>query len=131
MLFRSATISVNDDALGTESLTLSGADAASFEIVGSDLRLIAGTLLDFETNSSFDVTVNVDDAAIPGNPDDSIIYSVVINDVNEAPTVTLTPVVANLDEDADTSSPIVVATITVNDDALGTESLTMSGADAA
>ena len=52
-----ATIAVSDDALGTNALTLSGADAASFEIVGSELRLKAGTSLDFETQGSYDVTV--------------------------------------------------------------------------
>ena len=42
-------------------LTLVGADAADFEIVGTELRLKAGTVLDFETKTSFDVTVEVDD----------------------------------------------------------------------
>ena len=81
-----ATITITDDALGTETLTLSGADATLFEIVGSDLRLIAGAALDFETNPVLDVTVNVDDAAIPGAPDDFATYFVMINNVNEAPT---------------------------------------------
>ena len=128
-----ATISVTDDALGTETLTLSGADLrllACFEIVGNDLRLISGASLDFETNPTLDVTVNVDDAAIPGTPEDSASHSINVIDANEPPTISLTPVVANLAEDADTSSPIVVATISVTDDALGTETLTLSGADA-
>ena len=63
-----ADIVITDDALGTNNLTLAGADAASFEIVGSELRLKAGTALNFETKASFDVTVQVDDAAIPGSP---------------------------------------------------------------
>ena len=39
-----ADIVVTDDALGTETLTLSGADAASFEIVGNELLLQAGVV---------------------------------------------------------------------------------------
>ena len=101
-----------------------------FEIVGNDLRLISGASLDFETNPTLDVTVNVDDAAIPGTPEDSASHSINVIDANEPPTISLTPGVANLAEDADTSSPIVVATISVTDDALGTETLTLSGADA-
>jgi hypothetical protein len=34
---------VTDDALGTNALTLSGADAALFEIDGTELYLRAGT----------------------------------------------------------------------------------------
>ena len=37
-----ADIVTTDDALGTNNLTLGGADAALFEIVGTELRLIAG-----------------------------------------------------------------------------------------
>ena len=40
---------MTDDALGTNTLALTGADAAAFEIVGSELFLKAGTVLDFET----------------------------------------------------------------------------------
>ena len=125
-----ANIVVTDDALGSETLSLSGADAGLFEIVGSELRIAAGSALDFETNPSLDVTVNVDDTSIPGSPDGFDSYSITINDANEAPTVTATPVLTSLDEDADTSSAIVVATIVVSDDALGTESLSLSGTDA-
>ena len=43
---------ITDDALGTNTLSLSGADAALFEIVGgTELHLRAGTTLDFETQS--------------------------------------------------------------------------------
>ena len=79
-----ATISVTDDALGSANLSLSGDDAAYFEIVGSDLRVKAGTVFDFETNPSLDVTVNVDDPALAGSPEDSDSYSLTINDVTEA-----------------------------------------------
>ena len=54
---------------------------------------------------------------------------VTVTNVNEAPTVTLTNLLANLAEDSDTSSPIKIADIVVTDDALGTNNLTLGGAD--
>ena len=54
-----------------------------------------------------------------------------ITDVNEVPTVSLTNLVNTLAEDADTSTAIKIADIVISDDALGTNSLTLSGADAA
>ena len=126
-----ADITLSDDGLGTNNLTLAGADAASFEIVGSELRLKAGTALDFETKASFDVTVQVDDAAIPGTPDDTALHTLNITDVNEVPTVSLTNLVNNLTEDTDTSAAIKIADIVITDDALGTNNLTLAGADAA
>ena len=40
---------------------MTGADAGSFEVDGTGLYLKAGTTLDFETKTSYSVTVNVDD----------------------------------------------------------------------
>ena len=81
-----ADISVSDDALGTNDLILSGADAGSFEIIGNELFLKAGTALDFESKTAFDVTVQADDASVGGTPDASASLSVGVTDVNEAPT---------------------------------------------
>lgn len=64
-----ADIVVTDDALGTNALSLSGADAALFEIVGLELFLKAGTVLDFVANPALDVTVSVDDLAVGATPD--------------------------------------------------------------
>ncbi|EMI21354.1 vcbs repeat-containing protein [Rhodopirellula maiorica SM1] len=125
-------IVIADDGNGTNVLSLTGDDANMFEIVGgNELHLKAGVSLDFETNPSLDVTVHVDDAQIGVASEDSDGLSIAISDINEAPTVTLTPVVTTLGENADTSSAIIVATITVDDDALGSETLTVSGTDAA
>jgi hypothetical protein len=83
-----ADILVTDDALGTNVLSLSGADAALFEIVGADLRLITGAVLDFETQPILDVTVEVDDSTLGGDPDDSAALAISITDVDDtAPTV--------------------------------------------
>ncbi len=126
-----ADIVVTDDALGTNTLSLSGTDAASFEIDGTELYLKANTSLDHESKSQFDVTVVVDDTSVGTTPDATTTHSLAINDVNEAPTVSLTNVVSDLDEDADTSSRRKIADIVVTDDALGTNTLSLSGTDAA
>ncbi|NLG99481.1 MAG: cadherin-like domain-containing protein, partial [Chloroflexi bacterium] len=83
-----AEIVVTDDDLGTNTLALSGADAALFEIMGSELRLKAGTVLDFETKPVLNVTVEVSDLTLGGTPDDSETLTINITDVNEAPVIT-------------------------------------------
>ena len=125
-----ADIVVTDDAIGTNTLSLSGTDASSFEIDGTELYLKAGTSLDYESKSQFDVTVVVDDTSVGSTPDATTAHSLAINDVNEAPTVSLTNVVSSLDEDTDTSSRRKIADIVVTDDALGTNTLSLSGTDA-
>ena len=67
-----ARIILTDDVLGTNELTLSGDDADHFTIVDDDLMLRAGVLLDYETQSSLNVTVEVDDASVGASPDDRI-----------------------------------------------------------
>jgi len=61
-----ADIAVTDDGLGTNVVTLTGPDAASFEIVGTALCLKAGVRLDAATKPSFAVTVSVADPSLPG-----------------------------------------------------------------
>ena len=124
-----ADIVVTDDALGTTVLTLSGTDASDFVIVGTELHVRAGTILDFETKNSYDVTVNVDDPALGTGVEDSVDFTLIVNDVNEPPTVALINTIS-LDENTDTTSSIKVADIVVTDDALGSETLILSGTDA-
>ncbi|MBE2320597.1 SdiA-regulated domain-containing protein [Solirubrobacter sp. CPCC 204708] len=61
-----ADIVVSDDAQGTNTLSVTGADAAAFEIDGGALYLKAGTPLD---RTSFSVAVAVDDATVGTTPD--------------------------------------------------------------
>lgn len=82
---RIATINVADDALGTETLSLTGADAAFFEFQGLEVHLKAGTILDFETKPFYDVTVAADDTSIPGNPDSTLNLRLQLLDVFEPP----------------------------------------------
>ncbi|MBL9182606.1 MAG: lamin tail domain-containing protein [Verrucomicrobiaceae bacterium] len=64
-----ADIVVIDDGLGANSLSLSGADAASFQLTGSALYLKSGVVLDFETKTSYAVTINADDTTVGTTPD--------------------------------------------------------------
>ncbi len=126
-----ADISITDDALGTNSLSLSGADADIFEIFDNDLYVKAGTVLDFETKSSYAVTVAVDDLTVGNTPDATTNFTLGITDVNEAPTaVTLTNSVTSLAENTNTAARLKVADISITDDVLGTNNLSLSGADA-
>jgi ELWxxDGT repeat protein len=79
-----ADIAITDDALGTNTLSVSGTDAASFEILNNALYVKAGVALDYEAQTSYSVTVNVDDASLGSNPDASTNYTLSVSDVNEA-----------------------------------------------
>ena len=57
-----ADIAITDVDGGANNLSLSGADAGLFRLIGQTLWLKAGALLDFETNPRLDVRVNVNDA---------------------------------------------------------------------
>ncbi|MGM3114920.1 hypothetical protein ACS2TL_27020, partial [Bacillus cereus group sp. BC326] len=89
-----------------------GADAAFFEVVGSELRLKAGTALNFEAKSSYAVTVNVADLSIPGSTPVTANYTLTVTDVNEAPTaVALNNQLATRAENSPSGSAVKVADI--------------------
>ncbi|MFN6103468.1 MAG: ELWxxDGT repeat protein, partial [Planctomycetaceae bacterium] len=72
---RLADVSITDDGLGTNTFSLSGADASVFEVVAGQLRLKAGTVLNYATKKTYSVTVNVDDTTVGGTPDASVNYT--------------------------------------------------------
>lgn len=118
------TISVTDDTLGTNTLSLSGTDAAFFEIDGTDLRLIAGVTLDLETKPSYSVTVNVDDNTLGSNPDASTSFTLNLTNVNEPPTVA--DQMFSVAENSDNGTS--VGTVMAGDpDALDTRTYSFSG----
>ncbi|MFB2646090.1 hypothetical protein ACE09Y_07425, partial [Raphidiopsis sp. BLCC-F218] len=90
-----ADINITDDALGTETITLTGADATSFEILNNALYIKAGTKLDYETKNSYNITVNVDDPVVGNNPDASVPFTLSIiqapKNVRDSQLVTGTP----------------------------------------
>jgi hypothetical protein len=128
---RVADILVTDDALGINTLSLSGPDASIFRFVGSQLFLRAGTKLDYEARTTYSVTVTASDPTLIGSIPVTARYAISITDVNEAPTtITLTHVVAGLSENTNTVPRIRVADILVTDDALANNTLSLSGPDA-
>ena len=69
-----ADIAITDDGLGTNGVSVTGADASFFEADLTGLYIKSGTVLDFETKSSYSITVNVDDATV-GNTPDAVSYT--------------------------------------------------------
>ena len=68
-------INLFDDGLGANNLTLSGPDAHRFELVsqsstGFRIYFKAGTVPDYETQSSYTVTVSIDDPSIGDGPEE-------------------------------------------------------------
>jgi Cadherin-like domain/Domain of unknown function (DUF4114) len=101
-----ADVVVTDDNLGTNVLSLSGADAANFELAGNALFIKAGTTLDFETKAGFNVTVSVNDAAVGATPDASADFALALTNVNEAPVGSPTTVLPNTVQ----ASPVNIST---------------------
>ncbi|WP_265594706.1 lamin tail domain-containing protein [Haloferula sp. BvORR071] len=69
---------VSDDGLGTNTLTIGGPDAAFFQITGSSLYLKPGTILDFETKTSYSITISVDDTTLGATPDATTSYTLAV-----------------------------------------------------
>jgi hypothetical protein len=127
-----ADIVITDDASGSNTISLSGADAASFEVSGNALFLKAGTALNFEAKASYAVTVSASDPSLPGSTPVTAAFSLTVSDLNEAPSaLTLANTVSSLAENSSTASRIKVADIVIADDASGSNTISLSGADAA
>jgi hypothetical protein len=78
-----ADVVVTDDALGNNTLALSGPDAGSFEIDGRAIYLKAGLTLNYEAKTSYLVAVNVVDNSLIGSIPLSASYALAITDVPE------------------------------------------------
>jgi hypothetical protein len=103
-----ATIQIIDDAFGSATLTLSGPDAAMFQISGGNLELIAGITLSAAANPLLEVTVWVDDTSIPGSPDDAAYLSLnVVDTIAPAPDTQPPDDTQNTTDDTDTDSSSV------------------------
>ena len=126
-----ADISISDDAIGSNTISLLGADAANFEVDGNGLYLKAGVELNYESKSAYGLTISVRDNTISGSTAVSTAYSLAVTDQNEAPTaVALNITRASLPENTSTNSRIKVADIGISDDALGSNTISLLGADA-
>lgn len=80
-----ANLRIADDALGRNTLGLSGVDATAFDLIDGALYLKAGTLLDYEQQAQYRVTVEATDLALVGSSAVTAHFALSVNDVNEAP----------------------------------------------
>jgi hypothetical protein len=81
-----AEITISDDELGTNLLSLAGADAQAFELVGNALYLKAGASLNYEgSQNTYSLQVQVSDSSLAGSIPIAKPYSLAISNVNEAP----------------------------------------------
>ncbi len=125
-----SAISATDANSGdTLSYTLSGADASSFSIVSTSGQLRTKTALDYETKSSYTVTITVSDGSLT----DSITVTINITDVDEnrapvftAGTTTTRSIAENTAADTNIGSAISATDANSGD----TLTYTLSGADA-
>ena len=121
-------IKVTDDTFGSNSISLSGRDAESFEIVGSALYLKAGIALNFEEKSGLEVTVNADDIGTSASFSVSYGYTLVVTNVNETPFIT-SDAIATVEENA--PLPTVIYDANASDvDAGTTLNYSLTGTDA-
>jgi len=72
-------LTVADDGLGTNTLSLSGADANSFELDGSTLYLKSGIRLNHITKPSYHVTISAVDSTIINCPLVALEYSLTVS----------------------------------------------------
>ena len=80
-----AVVAIDADTGDTLTYTLSGDDAASFSIISTSGQLQTKAALDFETKSSYTVTVSVAD---DNDGSDSIDVTISVTDANDAPVFT-------------------------------------------
>ena len=125
-----SAISATDANSGdTLTYTLSGADASSFSIVSTSGQLRTKAALDYETKSSYTVTITVSDGSLT----DSITVTINITDVDEnrapvftAGTTTTRSIAENTAADTNIGSAISATDANSGD----TLTYTLSGADA-
>ncbi|SVB74630.1 uncharacterized protein METZ01_LOCUS227484, partial [marine metagenome] len=78
-------LSITDpDFTANVTYTLSGTDAASFEIVDGQLKLKDSVTADFETKNTYSIIITATDDA---NHEVSLTYSLQVTDTNDAPTL--------------------------------------------
>ena len=121
----SGTLSATDlDASDTQTYTIvGGADAALFTIggAGSDELILDDGMLDFETQSSYQVTLRVTDSGTPGLTYDELL-TITVNDLNDAPVVNNDSFTVN---EGSTTNLNLAANDTDADDGLDLASITI------
>lgn len=137
---RVADVVITDDPFGEDTLALSGADAATFELFGTltidgtgvSVYLKAGTVLDGVIKPTYNYNVDVRDSMLGSAVQNTVAGSLAITNTARAPQVALTGLNASFPWNQNVSSAIKVATVNVTQHGtLGTNTITLSGANAA
>ena len=123
-------VSATDPDIGdTLTYTLSGTDAASFDIVASSGQLQTKATLDHETKSRYRVTVTVTDTSAAF---DTINVTITVDDVNEAPAFPSTELGTRTVAESSSAGVNIGAPVRARDpDSGDTLTYTLSGTDAA
>ena len=124
-------ITASDADGDRRTYSISGTDAAFFEVVARSGQLLTSAALDRESRDSYSFTMSVHDGKdVHGNADtatdDTISVTVTVNDVDEAPVITGTTTIDDYDENGAGD----VATYTATDpEGAATFSWSLSGPD--
>ncbi len=108
-------IALTDDGVGTNTLSLSGADSSAFEITQGILYLKASTLLDYETKSSYSITVSAIDLTVAASAAVSTVYRLNVTNVDEVAPVFTSTAARTVDENISASSFVYTAVATDTD----------------
>ena len=101
-------LSITDpDFTANVTYTLSGTDAASFEVVNGQLKLKDSVSADFETKNTYSITVTATDTGGLTTSED---FTITINDINDAPTLANALADQSVDEDSAFSFTVPVDT---------------------
>ncbi|BAQ65487.1 cadherin domain-containing protein [Geminocystis sp. NIES-3709] len=81
-----ADLTIIDDGLGVNNLTLTGSDANIFEIKNNSLYIKSNTLFDYENKNTYNVSVVVDDPTVGTTQDALNTFTLNIGDIQEPDT---------------------------------------------
>ena len=74
---------VADDDKGTNTVTITGTDADSFEIDGNIIYLKQNTVLDYEEKTNFELSINAFDATLSQYPIVTTSFTLLVDDIDE------------------------------------------------
>ncbi len=122
-----SAVSATDTDNDTLTYTLGGTDAASFRIVSTSGQLRTNAALDYETKSSYSVTVSVSDS---NGGSDSIPVTISVTNVNEAPNFASSTATRSIAENTASGTNIGTAITATDVDTGDTPTYTLGGTDA-
>ena len=124
IVYRATT--TDKDNLAARTYSLSGTDAASFDISATGVVTLKVSA-DFETKSSYNISVTASDGDVTHNTTQAVLVSVV--NLNDNAPVFTSGSTGSVDENVSTSIPVYTA-VTTDADNLAARTYSLSGIDA-